>query len=747
MRGATQGRPCARVRVLRCLLLAILVMLAMMATGCDELLADILLGDGCGTHDVCSTKAAIAGGATGATALAVSTLQRREEEENGSDTGEGSDDKGDSGGGFQVDWSLRQRPSDDHVWDANENKWVLRPSEEDQAQAMRDKGYEFDEDYGDGGAWRKKVDKLEPVEIPKEKGNVTLPEYKSGLISPTAEASYDRLEARYDQLDEMEQKAIDDYKRIRNEFKDAQESGDTWLAERLKKNLETARDNVDRMQAEKDSLTYRHDQHSDQQFQKRYTEGWTVGKVASELFIDPFVHMIAPDMSDTVDVMANAIAARNKLQSQIGRQKSKLFDEHDQAMKDLRDVIKQRREALDRGDTEAAAKLKEKGEGIKDRLKDVTKRIESFHSDNIDYQKKALNATLETGKVGADRVITGRAAYETTKYVGGKVGFQTQKPEIQAKRPAIEEAETAVRGEAKQVRVGETEVKPGKGAGTEVRQGKGAPTKVKQVEGVKSGAKQVEGAKAGAKQIEGVKKSAGGGGSGGGKSGGGSGGGEGGGDSGGGRSGGGSGGGSSSGGGGKPPKKSLQQMVRDNPTPEQKLGRRAEAKAGWEQQYQADAEKLYGKGNVPETRGRKLPSTEKEWLARDAKLGVDRGGPVKDYGELSGINPDERVLAMRQADPDFAKLDIKVRECWQKAGPGVGPGFKPDYFNDFEANLRNANVSDAEFQGWRKAIETGRYEAPGGYTPPSRPPTIGSPSLPPRQDPTSPRTYVPPPKK
>jgi len=90
--------------------------------------------------------------------------------------------------------------------------------------------------------------------------------------------------------------------------------------------------------------------------------------------------MIAPDMSDAVDVMANAIAARNKLQTQINRQDSKLFGEHDQAMKELRDIAKQRHEALEKGDTAAAARLMEKAEGVKNRLKDVTKRMQSTMS-------------------------------------------------------------------------------------------------------------------------------------------------------------------------------------------------------------------------------------------------------------------------------------------------------------------------------------------------------------------------------
>lgn len=671
VRSTAQGRLPPRVRVLRCLLLTALLLLLMMATGCDEIFADMLSGDGCGTHDVCSKKAAIAGGATGVTAVAAAAMQRREEEGNGSDMGEGGDDNDDSGSGFEVDWSLRQKPSDDHVWDAKENKWVL-PTEEDKARAMKDKGYEFDEGYGDGGAWRKKLDELEAVEIPKEKGDVTLPEYKSGLISPTAEARYDRLEARYDQLNEMERKALDEYKRTRNELREAQESGDSWLAGHIQKNLDTAKGNVDRIQAEKTSLSARHEYHSDQQFQERYTEGWTVGEVASELFVDPFVHMIAPDMSDAVDVMANAIAARNQLQTQIDRQDSTLFGEHDRAMKELKDIISQRRDALEKGDTEAAARLKEKAEGVKDRLKDVAKRMQSIQDDNVDYQKKALKATLKTGTTAADRVVSGRGAYETTKYVAKKAGFQTERPQIQAKKPRVDEAEKAVKGEAKQV--------------------KGAKADAKQVKGAK------EPSGGGKGDSGGGKPSGGGKGSGGGKP---------------------SGGGKGSG-GGQPPKKSLKQMARENPNPAQKAGRRAEAKAGWEQQYQADAEKVYGKGNVPDIKGRTLPSTEKQWIARSRQLGVGPQTSTRAWGEIAGINPSPQVKAMRDASPAFRDLDVKIRQCWQQSGPGVGPGFKPDYYNRFVQNMAKAGISEPYFKQWMSAVKNGAYVPPDMRTLPPK---------------------------
>ncbi len=79
IRSTAQGRPAKRLRVLRCVLFALLLMLLMMATGCDDIFADMLSGEGCGTHDVCTTKAATAGIAATLMGLAGTYIQKQED--------------------------------------------------------------------------------------------------------------------------------------------------------------------------------------------------------------------------------------------------------------------------------------------------------------------------------------------------------------------------------------------------------------------------------------------------------------------------------------------------------------------------------------------------------------------------------------------------------------------------------------------------------------------------------------------
>ncbi|MBN1856074.1 MAG: hypothetical protein JW846_03875 [Dehalococcoidia bacterium] len=78
-RGTTGGTPHKGVRLLRFALFILLLMLLTMATGCADIFADVLSGDGCGTHDVCSTKAATAGVGATLMGLAGTYLQKQED--------------------------------------------------------------------------------------------------------------------------------------------------------------------------------------------------------------------------------------------------------------------------------------------------------------------------------------------------------------------------------------------------------------------------------------------------------------------------------------------------------------------------------------------------------------------------------------------------------------------------------------------------------------------------------------------
>lgn len=76
-------RPPTRDRVLRILLLGVLMALLAMATGCQSVLKDILLGDTCGDHEVCGRHAAAAGAAAGIAGAAGTYLQRKEDDPTG----------------------------------------------------------------------------------------------------------------------------------------------------------------------------------------------------------------------------------------------------------------------------------------------------------------------------------------------------------------------------------------------------------------------------------------------------------------------------------------------------------------------------------------------------------------------------------------------------------------------------------------------------------------------------------------
>ncbi len=671
-------------RALRFVLLAASFGLLLLCMGCHPLFVDILYGDGCGDHDVCESKAARAGAVAGAAALTGAVLQNKRAEQDSSGEGEPEPDNAGDGGG-SVDSSaeppLDTRPSPDHVWDPAGKQWVL-PAEKQREQEMKRKGYEFDESYGDGGAWRKKVDDVKPVEIPREKGDVTLPEYKPGVISSQAEASYQNLEDRLNQLNEMEEKAIDDYKRLREAIREAEEAGDNWLAEKLRNNIEMAKDNVDTIQEAKADVAKRHEYHSDEQFKKRYDKGWTAGAVAKELLLDPFTHMIAPDMSDTVDVMANAIAARNRLQSQIGRQDSKLFGEHDQAMKELRDVIKARSDALERGDTGEAARLKEQGDAIKGRLNDLANRMDAVQKDVKDWEQKSLKAGVEAGAVATDRVGSGRGAYETGKFVAKKLGLQSERPEIKARKPTLEDQGT--QAESKGGSGGDVKAESRGDGGSGSRGAAKAESKGAAKAEAKGAAKGEGGAEAtGSSRAEGS----------------------------------GGGGGTSSGEGGTPKGKTYREVVRDVRETARQRTHSAEVKGQMEREWQETAAEARARGiTVDESiRGHQLAGTQQDWIARDQRLGINPGSSVKGWDELAGIEPNPQVKAMLRADTNLRNIDRRIRACWRKADPGVGPGFKPDYYDQFVKNMQTARISEAEYTNWLKAINTGqRYDDPMG---------------------------------
>ena len=107
VRGTAQGRSLKRLRVLRCVLFALLLMLLMMATGCADIFADMLSGEGCGTHDVCTNKTATAGVAATLMGLAGTYLQRLED-------------------GVTSLWPWSDSGSEGAApWDADESEWDI----------------------------------------------------------------------------------------------------------------------------------------------------------------------------------------------------------------------------------------------------------------------------------------------------------------------------------------------------------------------------------------------------------------------------------------------------------------------------------------------------------------------------------------------------------------------------------------------------------------------------------------------
>jgi len=344
--------------------------------------------------------------------------------------GEAGTDPRDSDKQDRPDWSLMNRPSPDHDWDPESGQWVHKDNLHQ--RRMDREGYEFDED---DQIWRKPPPQINRVDVPPEEGDASRIDLKPGGSSKwpgvnwirknlSYDPSTENMDNRYNQLDKGEWDAIDEYKRVSDEYDKAEKSGDKWLADQWRQRKDEARDQVSDLQQQKDDLTKRTGERERRtQATEQKNQDWKVKDVAKDVASIPY-HMVrtmvAPDMSDVTRAMQNAIDARNRLQSQMDAAPN-LYREHEQALNELKGLRDQINQARDRGDTAAEESLRGQAAQVRDRLQGATDQLNQIHDASTKWQQKASMANVKAYQAGTQMIMDGTSVAGTGKAVNNLI--------------------------------------------------------------------------------------------------------------------------------------------------------------------------------------------------------------------------------------------------------------------------------------------------------------------------------------
>jgi len=312
------------------------------------------------------------------------------------------------------EWSLLNRPSPDHEWDHDQEKWVLR-TEERYRRKMEKQGYEFDENTM---AYRKRPEDIAEIRLQREVGDVTRPKLIPGWF--TYDESYQPLADRFSYLDDLEKNASDALENIERQLQEANEAGDVWLAEQLLRQMSQAERNVQLVRNERDGLNDRIQEKAEnrRKYQKKI-ENWKLKDLGWELLRLPW-DMLTGIFSKKdpllEDAMVNAYRARNQLQKDLDEQ-PELFRRHTEQESRLKELNRQIQDARSRGDTETEQRLRREAEPVKDKMRELSNRINQIHESSSRWKRKASIANLMAYRKGAEMIMDGQQVRHTSKTV------------------------------------------------------------------------------------------------------------------------------------------------------------------------------------------------------------------------------------------------------------------------------------------------------------------------------------------
>lgn len=381
-------------------------------------------------------------------------------------------------------WSLIHRKNYDDLFDEENNRWVRRNSAEGKAiiqkhhKLMSEKGFDYDHDADafveetmaydkHTDAFRRKIDKIEELEIDAEEGDAAQLDVGEGLrhryrqISDVLifnwfnksdaerqsqyDAVYERLEERVKYLDVLEKDAKAEHRMCSEQEKKAREEGDLWLEEQWRQRRVEALENVNKVQGEKLELTKRVDE-KDRQYKTwadRQKKSWTGKEVGREL-LGTFV-------PDPERQFKPVLQAQQELARKLSKDaQDKLFSQHDGSVERIKDLTQKLKDAEAKGLKRTVRQLKSELDAEKMNLDKLTGEIQMFH------KKKAM---WEGGAIVNSTILMTQAVqvYTQTRTLIeiGKAGVQFMKPELGVRRPSMIDDDGNIIGSPKKPKPGE----------------------------------------------------------------------------------------------------------------------------------------------------------------------------------------------------------------------------------------------------------------------------------------------------
>jgi hypothetical protein len=404
--------------------------------------------------------------------------------------------------GDRPEWSLMNRPSPDYDWDEQRQDWIHRDVLEYEKRTREGYVYDAEHDtYHTPGleynrwtdAYAERLPDV-PLEFEEEQGDATKPyvgpgwlpffqrggwinehlrEWVNGLkvfqyevkLTPadkdtkpwqlsywlSGEQSYEKVHKRFNDrleyLDGKQDEARDAYLRMVEELDAARKTGDPFLVEQAERRLRQAKAQVAFINRERLGLAARFTSASEGgkqalDFQRRYRD-WKGSEVLGEMW-KVTKGIVVPDGEWLVPIMAQALEARDRLNMTIGRN-FKLFEEQDKTIATIKELHAKFTEARRDGDTKTMAALQPLLIEQRQKLRDVTAKMQEIHQRSRDHEAKSFAAM---GGVGMMYVQMAGNAETMRSLVKPVITHFTPKPGQQFKEFNILRREPPKPGEA-----------------------------------------------------------------------------------------------------------------------------------------------------------------------------------------------------------------------------------------------------------------------------------------------------------